>query len=61
MILSGTYEFRAPRQRVWELLQDPEVLAKALPGTERLVLSAEDKFDGVMKVSIGPVTVEIKP
>ena len=56
MILSGTYEFAAPRQRVWELLQDPEVLAKALPGTERLVLSAEDKFDGVMKVSIGPVT-----
>ena len=56
MILSGTYEFAAPRQRVWELLQDPEVLAKALPGTERLVLSAEDRFDGVMKVSIGPVT-----
>ena len=56
MVLSGTYEFAAPRQRVWELLQDPEVLAKALPGTERLVLSAEDRFDGVMKVSIGPVT-----
>ena len=56
MILSGNYEFRAPRQRVWELLQDPEVLAKALPGTDRLVLSAEDRFDGVMKVSIGPVT-----
>ena len=56
MILSGTYEFAAPRQRVWELLQDPEVLAKALPGTEKLVLSADDRFDGVMKVSIGPVT-----
>jgi carbon monoxide dehydrogenase subunit G len=56
MILSGTYEFSAPRQRVWELLQDPAVLAKALPGTERLVLSAPDKFDGVMKVSVGPVT-----
>ena len=56
MILSGTYEFNGPRQRVWELLQDPAVLAKALPGTERLVLSAEDRFDGVMKVSIGPVT-----
>jgi carbon monoxide dehydrogenase subunit G len=56
MILSGTYEFAAPRQRVWELLQDPDVLAKALPGTEKLVLSTEDRFDGVMKVSIGPVT-----
>jgi carbon monoxide dehydrogenase subunit G len=56
MILSGTYTFNGPRERVWELLQDPEVLAKALPGTERLVLSADDRFDGVMKVSIGPVT-----
>jgi len=56
MILSGSYEFKGPRQRVWELLQDPAVLAKTLPGTERLVLSGEDRFDGVMKVSIGPVT-----
>ena len=56
MILSGSYEFSAPRQRVWELLQDPAVLAKALPGTERLVLAAEDRFEGVMKVSVGPVT-----
>ena len=56
MILSGSYEFKGPRQRVWELLQDPAVLAKTLPGTERLVLSAEDRFEGVMKVSIGPVT-----
>ena len=56
MILSGSYEFKGPRQRVWDLLQDPAVLAKTLPGTERLVLSGENRFDGVMKVSIGPVT-----
>ncbi len=56
MILNGTYTFRGPRQRVWDLLQDPEVLAKALPGTERLVLAADDRYEGVMKVSIGPVT-----
>lgn len=56
MILSGTYSFNGPRPRVWELLQDPEILAKALPGTERLALTAEDRYDGVMKVSVGPVT-----
>lgn len=56
MTLSGTYSFKGPRSRVWELLQDPEVLAKALPGTERLTLTAEDRYDGVMKVSVGPVT-----
>ena len=56
MNLSGTYTFEGPRAVVWDLLQDPVVLAKALPGTERLTLTTEDRFEGVMKVSVGPVT-----
>ena len=56
MNLSGTYTFDGPRAVVWDLLQDPVVLAKALPGTERLTLTTEDRFEGVMKVSVGPVT-----
>jgi uncharacterized protein len=56
MNLSGTYTFEGPRDLVWDLLQDPVVLAKALPGTERLALTADDRFEGVMKVSVGPVT-----
>ena len=32
MILDGTFTFNGPRATVWELLQDPDVLAKALPG-----------------------------
>jgi carbon monoxide dehydrogenase subunit G len=56
MNLNGTYTFDGPRPVVWELLQDPVVLAKALPGTERLTLTSEDRFEGVMKVSVGPVT-----
>ena len=56
MNLTGTYTFEGPRAVVWDLLQDPVVLAKALPGTERLALTTEDRFEGVMKVSVGPVT-----
>ena len=56
MNLDGTFTFKGPRATVWELLQDPEVLAKALPGTERLELTSPDHFQGVMKVSVGPVT-----
>jgi carbon monoxide dehydrogenase subunit G len=55
MILSGTFTFEGPRQRVWEILQDPAVLAKALPGTKTLTQVGEDRYQGVMKVSIGPV------
>ena len=29
MILSGTFTFEGPRTRVWDILQDPDVLAKA--------------------------------
>ena len=56
MNLNGTFVFNGPREKVWELLQDPVVLAKALPGTERLALVDPDHYEGVMKVSVGPVT-----
>ena len=56
MNLNGTFTFNGPRAIVWELLQDPVVLAKALPGTERLTRAGDDSFEGVMKVSVGPVT-----
>ena len=56
MILSGTFTFNGPRAKVWDLLQDPAVLAKALPGTKTLTQIAEDRYTGVMKVSVGPVS-----
>jgi carbon monoxide dehydrogenase subunit G len=56
MILTGTYTFNGPRAAVWDLLQDPAVLAKALPGTKTLTRTADDQYEGVMKVSVGPVT-----
>jgi uncharacterized protein len=56
MILTGTFTFNGPRTAVWDLLQDPAVLAKALPGTKTLTKTAEDRYQGVMKVSVGPMT-----
>jgi carbon monoxide dehydrogenase subunit G len=56
MKIEGTFVFHGPRHLVWELLQDPRVLARALPGTEGLTNDGPDKLRGVMKVSVGPVT-----
>ena len=56
MNLSGTFTFAGPRQAVWALLHDPTVLAKVLPGTKSLVEAGPDRFQGTMKVSIGPLT-----
>jgi carbon monoxide dehydrogenase subunit G len=56
MILSGTFTFDGPRTRVWEILQDPNVLAKALPGTKMLTKVGDDRYQGVMKVNVGPMS-----
>ena len=56
MNLNGTFTFNGPRAAVWDLLQDPAVLAKALPGAKTLTQTGPDQYDGKMKVSVGPVT-----
>ncbi|MCH7874196.1 MAG: carbon monoxide dehydrogenase subunit G [Gemmatimonadetes bacterium] len=56
MIIEGTFPFAAPREVVWELLQDPAVLAQAIPGAKRLDRVEDDRFEGEMHVSVGPVS-----
>jgi hypothetical protein len=41
---------------VWDLLQDPAVLARVLPGTKALTRTSADCFEGTMNASVGPVT-----
>ncbi|MEE8568626.1 MAG: carbon monoxide dehydrogenase subunit G, partial [Anaerolineales bacterium] len=55
MKLEGEYIFDGPREEVWELVRDPDVLATALPGTQSLEQVGENEFEGVMNVRIGPV------
>ncbi len=55
MKLEGEYTFRGPREKVWEIIRDPEILATALPGTKSLDLVGENEYEGEMQVRIGPV------
>lgn len=55
MRIQGEHTFDAPRERVWRALLDPEVLARTLPGCERLERTAENELRGALNVQIGPV------
>lgn len=55
MKIEGTYTFDAERDIVWQAFLDPEILAKTLPGCEKLEQVDENKYKGVIKVKVGPV------
>lgn len=56
MILDGEFSFRAPRSNVWTLLQDPDVMVKAMPGAQRLVSTGDGTYEGTIRIGVGPVT-----
>jgi carbon monoxide dehydrogenase subunit G len=55
MKLEGEYLFNGPREEVWKLVRDPDVLATALPGTQSLNKISDTEFEGVMHLKIGPM------
>ncbi|MFW6088952.1 MAG: SRPBCC family protein [Gemmatimonadota bacterium] len=56
MLIESEYLFGAGRDAVWEALQDPDILVRALPGTERLERSDDHVYAGEMVIGVGPVT-----
>lgn len=56
MIVEGTHSFAAEPGVVWDLLHDPDVMAKAMPGTRELALVEPAHYQGRMQISIGPIT-----
>lgn len=55
MKLEGTYTLPAPRQKVWEMLNDPEVLARVTPGIKHLEPLGGDVYKATLEVGVGPV------
>jgi uncharacterized protein len=55
MDVKGSHTFNAPRERVWQLLLDPEALRAALPGTKEFTQTGPDAYDAVMSVGVGSV------
>jgi carbon monoxide dehydrogenase subunit G len=53
--LKGNYTFNAPQELVWEMLLDSNVLARIMPGCEKLERAGENEFEGKLNIRIGPV------
>ena len=56
MQLSATYTFNAPREAVWALLLDPEVLAECLPGCESLEPTGDGTYRAALTVGVAAIS-----
>ncbi|MFO1074624.1 MAG: carbon monoxide dehydrogenase subunit G [Geminicoccaceae bacterium] len=56
MDMTGEYRIPAPRQRVWEALNDPETLKAAIPGCEELHKLGDNELEARVKAKVGPVS-----
>ena len=54
MKLSGSYQINLEKQKVWEALNNPEILKKSIPGCEEFVKKSETEFTATATNKIGP-------
>jgi len=55
MQMNDSQRIAAPRQKVWEALNDPDVLKAAIPGCEELIKHSDTELEAKVKLKVGPV------
>ena len=55
MELKGSFDLAAPKQQVWDALNDPEVLKGCIPGCEEIDKTSETSFSAKVTAKVGPV------
>ena len=55
MDMSGEYRIPAPRQRVWDALNDPQILGQCIPGCESIEKTSDTEMTAVVTAKVGPV------
>ena len=55
MKMSGSQVIDAPREAVWNGLNDPKVLQQCIPGCESIVASSPTQMSAKVVLKIGPV------
>ena len=56
MQMTGQYRIEAPREKVWEALNDVEVLRVCIPGVEEIEKTSDTSFTAKVRAKVGPVS-----
>jgi uncharacterized protein len=56
MEMTGEFRIPARRERVWQALNDPETLKRAIPGCETIEKVSDTEFTAKVRAKVGPVS-----
>ena len=60
MTMTGEVQLPANRDKVWAMLNDPQVLKSCIPGCEQLDKNSDTEFQAVASIKVGPVKARWK-
>jgi carbon monoxide dehydrogenase subunit G len=58
MDMTGEYRIPAPREKVWEALNDPEILKLSIPGCQELNKNSDTELTAKVATKVGPVSAK---
>jgi len=58
MDMTGEYRIPAPREKVWEALNDPEILKQSIPGCQELIKTSDTELTAKVATKVGPVSAK---
>jgi carbon monoxide dehydrogenase subunit G len=56
MKIEGEHLFKGPREIVWDMIRDPNMLMKAIPGSQEIKEVEPNHYDAAIHLRIGPVS-----
>lgn len=55
MDMTGAYAIPAPRSKVWDALNDPEILKQCIPGCDEVIKLSDTEMTAKVTARVGPV------
>ena len=60
MILEGGFTLKAPIDKLFDFILQPETVMACMPGTESVKVIDDTSYEGVVKQRVGPISVRLK-
>jgi carbon monoxide dehydrogenase subunit G len=60
MLIEETFRVKAPIQKVWEFLLDPEKIGPCIPGCEKIEPLRENAYESTIKVNLPILSITVK-